>query len=117
VFLAAILVALAITLVSVSPSVRLLAGSVVTPLVVLCLVFLYFEGRRRPWSFVGAAVLGALGVALRLAVNAHPDLEVGGGLPLVVTVVYSVLGTLVAVTSLWAFVSVRRAGRGVAVPA
>jgi hypothetical protein len=31
--------------------------------------------------------------------------------------VYSVLGTLVAVTSLWAFVSVRRAGRGVAVPA
>lgn len=108
-FLLAIVVALAITLVSVAPSVRLLAGSVVLPILGLGLAFLYLERRRRSWSFVGAAALGVLGVVVRLIVNAHPDLEVGGGLPLSVTVVYAGLGILVAATSLWAFSSTREA--------
>jgi hypothetical protein len=110
-FLVAILVALVITLSSVRPVVQILAASVVSPIIFLTLLFLYFERRGRPWSFAGAAVLGAFGVGLRLLVNSHPQLEVGGGLPLAVNVVYASLGALVVATSLWAFVALRKAGR------
>ena len=110
-FLVAILVALVITLSSVGPAVRVLAASVVSPILVLTLLFLFFERQGRPWSFAGAAVLGAFGVVLRLIINSQPQLEVGGGLPLVVTVVYASLGILVIATSLWAFFSLRATGR------
>src|SRR5579863_5668136 len=82
-FLLAIVAALAITLSSVSAPVRALATVVVTPIIGLTLVFLYFELRGRTWGYLGAAGLGALGVALRLIVNSQPQLEVGGGLPFV----------------------------------
>ena len=108
-FLAAIVTALLVTLVSVAPPVRLLAGSVVLPILALGLFFLYLEGRGRAWSFIGAALLGAVGVSLRLLINAHPDLEVGGGLPLAVTVVYATLGLLLVATSVWAFSATRSA--------
>ena len=42
-FLVAIVVALAITLSSVAPTVRWIAGSLVTPIIALILLFLYFE--------------------------------------------------------------------------
>jgi hypothetical protein len=112
-FLLAVVGALAVTLSTVSPPVQLLASALVLPIVALCLLFLFFERRGRPWSFLGAAALGFLGVALRLVVNSHPQLEVGGGLPLGVTVGYVVLGSLVGVTSLWAFGQMRRTGHGV----
>jgi len=102
-FLVAIVVALVITLSSVAPAVRLIAGSLVSPIIALTLLFLYFESRGRPWSFAGAAVLGVLGVSLRLVVNTQPRLEVGGGLPIVVTIVYATLGILVIASSLWAY--------------
>jgi len=108
VFLVAVIAALAVTLASAAPGVGALAASVVTPIIVLSLLFLFFESRRRPWSFVAAAALGLLGVTLRLTVNAQPQLEVGGGLPLWVTVVYVTLGTLLVVSSLWAFLLLRR---------
>jgi hypothetical protein len=110
-FLVAIVVALLVTLVSVSPPVRLLAGAVVLPILGLGLLFLYLERRGHPWSFVGAAALGALGVVVRLIVNSRPNLEVGGGLPLSVTVVYASLGLLVAASSLWAYSAERTAAR------
>jgi len=40
--------------------------------------------------------LGVVGVALRIVVSTQPNLEVGGELPLCVTVLYIVLGALVA---------------------
>jgi hypothetical protein len=106
-FFVAIVVALAITLTSVPAGVRILAGTVVTPIIGLAVLFLFFEWRGRPWSFVGAAALGAVGVALRLVVNSQPQLEVGGGLPVGVTLVYASLGVLVVGTSLWAYFFLR----------
>jgi hypothetical protein len=108
-FLVAVVAALAVTLFSVTVSVGLLATAVVSPIVALTLLVLYLEFRRRPWSFVGAAALGSLGVTLRLIINTQPSLEVGGGLPLWVTAAYVTLGTLVVATSLWAFLALRRA--------
>jgi hypothetical protein len=108
-FLVAVIVALAVTLQSVATGVGILALSAVSPPIVLTLLFLYFERRQRPWSFAAAAALGILGVTLRLIVNSRPQLEVGGGLPLWVTWTYLTLGVLVTATSLWAFLSLRRA--------
>lgn len=108
-FLVAIVGALAVTVSSVTLSVGLFATAVVSPIIGLTFVFLYFELRRRPWSFAGAAVLGLLGVTLRLIINTKPSLEVGGGLPLWITVVYVTLGILVVASSLWAFFTLRRA--------
>ena len=110
-FLVAIVAALGVTLDSVAVSVGLLAAAVVSPIIVLTLLFLYFERRRKPWSFAAAAVLGAFGVALRLIINGHPQLEVGGGLPLWVTLVYVTLGSLVVTTSVWALLALNRANR------
>ena len=110
-FLIAVLSALAITLDSVAAPVGIVAILVVGPIVILTIFLLYFERRQQPWSFAGAAGLGFLGVTLRVIVNARPQLEVGGGLPLWVTAAYVALGTLVAATSLWAFISLRRATR------
>jgi hypothetical protein len=73
-FLVAVLTALAVTLSSVAPSVRLLASAVVTPIIGLTLLLLYFELRGRSWPYAGAAVLGALGIGLRLTVSTQPHL-------------------------------------------
>jgi hypothetical protein len=110
-FLVAVIAALVVTLYAGPTSVRLLAASAVMPIFVLALVFLYFEGRRRSWSLAGAAALGIFGVTLRLIINTQPQLEVGGGLPLWVTVAYVTLGTLEVASSLWAFLALRRANR------
>lgn len=109
VFLIAIVAALAVTLSSVAPSVRTVAVVVVAPIIALTLLLLYFELRGRIWSYAGAVVLGALGAGLRLVVSTQPQLEVGGGLPLAVTVAYVALGILVVVASLGAYRSVSSA--------
>jgi len=75
--------------------------------VALTIVLLYFERRGRPWSFLGAAVLGLLGVTLRWVVNRWPSLEVGGGLPLGVTLAYVLLGLAVVGTSLGSYLDER----------
>jgi hypothetical protein len=106
-FLSAVLVALAITIYSAAIPVGLLALSVVSPIVILTLVLLYYQRRWRRWSYLGASILGLVGVALRLTVNAQPNLEVGGGLPLEVNIVYLGLGLSTAFASLWAYISMR----------
>ncbi len=102
-FLVAVVAALAITLSSVPPSAKLIAGVVVMPIVAITVVLLYFEHRGSPWAFLGAALLGGFGVALRLVVSTEPSLEVGGGLLLEVNIAYILLGLAVVGTSLWAF--------------
>jgi hypothetical protein len=110
-FLLATLLALTITLLSVSVSVRLLAWSATGPIVALTIVFLYFGIMRRPWSHLGAAALGAFGVTLRLVVSTQPQLEVGGGLPTSVDLSYLALGASVLVSNLWAFTGLRSSNR------
>jgi hypothetical protein len=109
-FLVAVSIALVVTLSTEALPVRILAGAVVSPIVALTVLFLYFEWRGRPWSFAGAAALGTVGVVLRLIVNSQPRLEVSGGLPLSVTVGYVGVGVLLIGTSLWAYLSLRRIG-------
>ena len=60
----------------------------------LSLVFINYCRRRKAWSFAGAAILGAIGVTLRIIISTQPGLEVGEGLPVGVTVLYIVLGVL-----------------------
>lgn len=108
IFLIAIIVALIITLLTVAASVQLLALLVVLPFIVLSGVFIYYCKKRRAWSFAGASVLGALGVITRIVISTRPVLEVGGGLPIWVTVVYIIIGALVAVTNYKAFMEFRK---------
>jgi hypothetical protein len=103
---------LAITLASETPSVRLLAGLVVVRIIAPALVILYFAHLGRPWSYVGAAALGAFGVTLRLIVNAQPQLEVGGGLPVAVTVLYTGIGVALVVSSVWAYLKLQGGSLG-----
>jgi hypothetical protein len=99
VFLVAIIVALAITVTSVSTNVQLLAIGIVSPIIALSIVFIYYCRKRKYWSYAGASILGVIGVLLRVAVSTHPSLEVGGGLPTGVTVLYIVLGALMSLKS------------------
>ncbi|HTT45122.1 MAG TPA: hypothetical protein VMH38_03790 [Thermoplasmata archaeon] len=106
-FLAAVVGALVITVVETSPGVRFLASVVVLPIIVLTVVCLYFCRRRNVWGFAGAAVLGILGLGLRLAISTQPSLEVGGGLPIWVTALYVTLGALVAIWSVGSILELR----------
>ncbi len=106
-FLVAVLAALAVTLASAPPPAKLIAGVAVVPVAAFAILLLVFERMGRPWAFAGAAALGALGVALRLVVKTQPSLEVGGGLPIEVTVAYVVIGLALVVTSAWAYRAVR----------
>ncbi|HTP54670.1 MAG TPA: hypothetical protein VML94_06925 [Thermoplasmata archaeon] len=106
-YLAAVITALAITVAETLPPVRLLAVVVVAPIVVLIVTCLVLCWRRSVWGFAGAAALGVVGVGLRIVVSARPSLEVGGGLPLWVSVLYITLGTLVVLGSVGAVLELR----------
>lgn len=96
IFLIAIIAALLITVVSVPLGTKILATGVVSPFVILGLAFIYYCRRGKVWSYAGASILGAAGVVLRVIVSTRPSLEVGGGLPVSVTILYIVLGMLVS---------------------
>jgi len=104
-FVLAVLTALSVTVWSVQPAVKLLAGLVVIPIVAAAFLLLYFERQGSRWSYAGATLLGAIGVTLRLIVITQPSLEVGGGLPIEVTIAYVALGLAVIGTNLWASLS------------
>ena len=70
--------------------VQLLAITLISPLIILNIIFIYYCRKRKVWSYAGASILGALGVILRVIVSTQPNLEVGGGLPVGITVLYIV---------------------------
>jgi hypothetical protein len=59
-------------------------------------LFIYYCRKRKVWSYAGASILGTIGVILRVVISTQPNLEVGGGLPIGITVLYIVLGAMVA---------------------
>ena len=95
-FVIAIVLAFVATVTTGTMVMQVLAAGLITPIVVVALVFIYYCRRRKIWSYAGATVLGALGVMLRVIVSTQPSLEVGGGLPVGVTVLYIVIGVLVS---------------------
>jgi hypothetical protein len=96
VFLVAIILALIVTVINSVFEVQVLAITLISPLIILNIVFIYYCRKRKVWSYTGASILGLIGVILRVIISTQPNLEVGGGLPVGITVLYIVLGTLVA---------------------
>ena len=96
IFLVAILLALIVTVMNSVFEVQLLAITVISPLIILNIIFIYYCKKRKLWSYAGASILGAIGVILRVIISTQPNLEVGGGLPVGITVLYIVLGALVS---------------------
>ena len=96
VFLVAIVIALIVTIMNSVFAVQILAITLVSPIIILTIVFIYYCRRRNVWSYAGASILGVIGVILRVIISTQPNLEVGGGLPIGITVLYMVVGALVA---------------------
>ena len=96
-FVVAVVLAFLVTVASGTFEIQALAVGLITPIIILSLVFIRYCRLRRTWSYAGASILGVVGVTLRVIVSTQPGLEVGGGLPVGVTVLYIVLGSLVAV--------------------
>ncbi len=95
-FLVAILLALIVTVMNSVFEVQLLAITLISPLIILNIIFIYYCRKRKRWSYAGASILGAIGVMLRVIISTQPNLEIGGGLPVGITVLYIVLGALVS---------------------
>ena len=108
VFVVAIVLAFLVTVSTGTREMQTLALGLIMPIIVLSLVFVRYCRKGRMWSYAGAAVLGAFGVALRVIVSTQPGLEVGGGLPLGLTALYIALGSLVALLNLESVLELRR---------
>jgi len=107
IFVVAIILALLVTIASVTPQIQLLATVLVSPIIILSVVFIYYCRKKKIWSFAGASVLGAIGVLLRVIISTEPSLEVGGSLPVGVTALYIVIGALVALKNYEAVLELR----------
>ena len=108
VFVVAIVLALAVTLVNVSAEAKAIAVGVVSPIILLSIIFIYYCSKRKVWSYAGASILGAIGIILRVVVSTKPSLEVGGGLPVGVTALYIVLGALVSLKNYESVLELRK---------
>jgi hypothetical protein len=108
VFLISVIAALIVTVETGPLSVKLLASTLVSPIIILSIAFIHFCGKRKIWSFAGATVLGIVGVLLRVTISTQQSLEVGGGLPVGITVVYIVLGSLVSLKSYESVLELKR---------
>jgi len=107
-FLVAIILAFLATFTTGTTEMRLLSIAFITPISILSIVFIYYCRRKKVWSYAGASILGALGVILRIAVSTQPNLEVAGGLPVGVTVLYIVLGAFVSLKNYEALLELRK---------
>jgi len=107
VFLVAIILALIVTVMNSVFEVQLLAITLISPLIILNVVFIYYCRKWKVWSYAGASILGAIGVIIRVIISTQPNLEVDGGLPIGITVLYIVLGSLVALKNYEAMLELR----------
>lgn len=107
VFLVAIILALIVTVMNSVFEVQLLAVTLISPIIILTVVFIYYCRKQKVWSYAGASILGIIGVILRVTISTQPNLEVGGGLPIGITVLYIVLGALVALKNYESFLELR----------
>ena len=108
-FIIAVVLAFLATVSTGTFEMQLLAAVLITPIVILSLAFVHYCRMRKVWSYAGASVLGVFGVALRVVISTQPNLEVGGGLPVGVTVLYIVLGSLVALKNYECVLEIRTA--------
>jgi|GEM_PF-2025947 len=108
IFVVAVVLAFIVTVSTGTFEMQILAAGLIIPIIILSLVFVRYCKKGKAWSYAGASALGASGVALRVIVSTQPNLEVGGGLPLGVTALYIVLGTLVALLNLESVLELRR---------
>jgi hypothetical protein len=111
VFVVAVVLAFVVTVASGTLEMQALAAGLIIPIILLSVVFIRYCRLRKFWSFAGATILGVLGVALRVVVSTQPNLEVGGGLPVGVTVVYIVLGSLLALKGYESALELRASAR------
>ena len=107
VFLVAIIIALIITVINSVFDVQILAITLISPIIILNIVFIYYCRQQKAWSYAGASILGVIGVILRVTISTQPNLEVGGGLPAGITVLYIVLGAMVALKNYEAMLELR----------
>jgi hypothetical protein len=96
IFVIAIILAFLATVTAGTMLMQILSIGFIAPITIIALVFIYYCRKKKIWSYAGASLLGAIGVMLRVIVSTQPNLEVGGGLPVGVTVLYIVLGALVS---------------------
>jgi hypothetical protein len=109
VFIIAIVLAFLATALTGTFEMQLLASVLITPIVIFSLAFVHYNKKRKVWSYAGASILGAFGVVLRVIISTQPNLEVGGGLPVGVTALYIVLGSLVALKNYECVLELRNA--------
>ncbi len=107
-FVVAIIVTLIVTIVSVPFQVQLLATILVSPIIILSIIFIHYCRKGKIWSYAGASILGVIGVFLRVVISTKPSLEVGGGLPVGVTVLYIILGSLVSLKNYESVLELRK---------
>lgn len=107
VFLVAIIIALIVTVMNSVFEVQLLAITLVSPIIILTIVFIYYCRKQKVWSYAGASILGVIGVILRVIISTQPNFEIGGGLPVGITILYIVLGALVALKNFESLLELR----------
>ena len=107
VFLVAIIIALIVTVMNSVFEVQLLAITLVSPIIILTIVFIYYCRKQKVWSYAGASILGVIGVILRVIISTQPNFEIGGGLPIGITILYIVLGALVALKNFESLLELR----------
>jgi len=82
---------------------RLFASSILVPIIILNLIFIVYGRRRKLWSYVGALVVAAVGMAVQFAISFQPP-----GPPVGVTVLYTVLPAIVALKSYESVIELRK---------
>lgn len=112
ILLAAIVLAVVITIIYGTTEVRIIATVFAAPQIILYLIFIYYCKMGKFWSYAGALILSLIGIILRVSVSTQPNLEVGaGGLPVDVQVIYLVLGALVALKTYEAMTDIKETNK------